>query len=41
LDKLVFVGVMESLKNWLLWAWVEFEKLVILGVWESLKNCFL
>jgi hypothetical protein len=40
-DKLVFVGVRESLKNWLLWAWGEFEKLVIFGVGESLKNWFL
>jgi hypothetical protein len=35
------VGVRERLKNWLLWAWGEFEKLVILVVGESLKNWFL
>jgi hypothetical protein len=35
------VGVRESLKKLLMWAWGEFEKLVILGVVESLKTWFL
>jgi hypothetical protein len=40
-DKLVFVGVRDSLKIWLLWAWGEFEKLVILGVGKIVTNWLL
>jgi hypothetical protein len=38
-DKLVIVGVGESLTNWLLWE--EFDKLVTVGVRESLTNWLL
>jgi hypothetical protein len=31
-DKLVIVGVGESLTNRFLWAWAEFDKLVIVDV---------
>jgi hypothetical protein len=36
--KLVFVGIGESLTNWLLRAWGIVDKLVIVGVWEIFTN---
>jgi hypothetical protein len=40
-DKLVIVGVGESLTNWLLWAWGDFDKLVFVGVGVSFTNWLL
>jgi hypothetical protein len=32
------VGVSESLKNWLLWAWGEFEKIGYIRRWGGFEK---